>query len=413
MVLGISALFSSCKDDKEEFLIPIIDVINPDIYVGYAEGDTLIEFSSNVILYANVEKSAKDWLSVRYEDNCKTMYVQFLENDITDERVGQITLSKNGVEEVLTITQEANPVGGGAKIIDLNFSIDNSSGYTILSVSSDEVAKIPIGATVLLKCPSDDGTVSLLNPATYAEYVGGSPVNGEFKFVWTLEMAGITASSGMMAILRDGFDVESMYCAYQKTDLVFNVGDMGGYNAFTATPEEAAKIPIGATVVLVCPSNTGTISFLNTATYAEYAGGSPVGGKFAFKWTQEIADIATTGGIIAILRDGFDVSGFYSINMQSELDFAIGDMGGYTALTATAEEAAKIPIGATVVLVCSADAGSVRFLNTADYSEYASGSPINGRFTFVWTKDMAEITRAGVIAILSNGFDVTSMYCQN
>lgn len=416
LVVGISLLFSSCEDEMDEIIIPSIDVTNPNIFVGYTEGDTTIDFSSNVILYATVDEADKSWLSYRFEDNCQTLLVQYYENDTTIERTGHITLSKNGVEEMLTVTQEGNPninIGGPQKV-DLNFVIDNSSGYTILSVSAEDVANIPIGATVVLECPSDDGTVSFLNPATYAEYAGGSPVNGEFKFVFTQEIANITTGSGMMAILRDGFDVTAMYGLYEKTNMDFVVDSSSGYTILSIGAEFSDAIPLGATVVVECPSNTGTISFLNPATYAEYAGGAPVNGKFTFKWTPEIAGITAGTGMMAILRGGFDVGSVYTIHVKTELEYTIDSSSGYTILMASAENAAKIPLGATVLLECPSDAGTISFINPATYAEYAGGSPVNGVFSFVWTKDMVEITRAaGMMAILRDGFDVTTMYCHN
>lgn len=416
IVLGLSLLNVSCDDDMDEILIPEIDVPTSNIKVGYDTGDTIVDFSSNVILYATVDPVDKSWLSYYFEDNCKTLIVKYLENDTTIERTGQITLSKSGIEELLTITQEGNPNVniGGLQKVDLNFDIDNSGDYTILRASAEDAAKIPIGATVVLECPNDDGTVSFLNPATYAEYAGGSPVNEEFKFVWTQEMAGITASSGIMGILRDGFDVTSMYCLFEKTNVDYTVDNSGSYTILRIDAELSDVIPIGATVVVECPGNTGTVSFLNPADYAEYAGGAPVNGKFSFKWTPEIAAITSSTGMMGILRDGFDVSSFYTIHVQTDLAFTVDNSGDYTILRVSAEGAAKISLGASVVLECPGDAGTISFLNPADYAEYAGGAPTNGVFSFVWTKDMVEITRtAGMMAILRDGFDVTAMYCHN
>ncbi len=416
IALVISMLFTSCEEENEELITPVIEVNNPNVNVGYAAGDTVVNFSSNVILYATVDETSKSWLSYKFEDNCKTLVVKYIENDTTVERVGHITLSKTGVEKVLTVTQEANPnvSTGGAQKVDLEFSISSSSGYTILSASAEDAAKIPIGATVVMECPSDDGSISLINSATYAEYAGGSPVNGEFKFVWTQEMANITLSSGITGLINGGFDVSAMYCLFEKTDIEFVVDNSSGYTILNVNAELSDAIPIGATVILECSSDAGTISLINPSTYAEYAGGSPENGIFAFKWTQEIVDITSGAGMMGILRDGFDITSIYTIYVKTDLEFAIDNSSGYTILSASAEEAAKIPIGATVVFECPSDAGTASFINPTNYAEYAGGSPVDGIFSFVWTKDIIEITRtAGIMAILSNGFDASAMYCLN
>lgn len=416
IALAATVFISSCSEDAEEILIPSIDVPTSEIMVGYAAGDTVVDFSSNVILYATVDPADKSWLSYRFEDNCKTLIVKYIENDTTIERIGHITLSKSGVEEMLTVTQEGNPNVniGGIQQVDMNFAIDNSSGYIIYSISGEDEPKIPIGATVVLECPEDAGTASFINPATYAEYAGGSPVNGEFKFVYTSEIAAITGGNGIMAILRDGFDVTATYALFEKTNLEFAVDNSSGYTILSIGAEFADAIPLGATVVLECSSNTGTISLMNPATYAEYAGGSPVNGVFAFKWTAEIAGITAGAGMMGILRDGFEVSGVYVVHVQTDLEFAVDNSSGYTILSAAAEQAAKIPLGATVVVECPGDVGTVSFINPANYAEYAGGSPVNGTLSFVWTKDMVETTRsAGIMAILRDGFEVSNMYCHN
>lgn len=416
MALTAAVLISSCTEDAEEILIPSIDVPTSEIMVGYAAGDTVVDFSSNVILYATVDPADKSWLSYRFEDNCQTLVVQYIENDTTVERTGNITLSKSGVEEVLTITQEGNPnvnVGGPQKV-ELGFTIDNSSGYTIYSISAEDEAKIPIGATVVLECPGDEGTASFINPATYAEYAGGSPVNGEFKFVYTQEIAAITGGNGMMAILRDGFDVSATYALFEKTNVNFVVDNSSGYTILSVGADFSEAIPVGATVVIECSSNTGTISLLNPATYAEYAGGEPVNGKFVFKWTPEIAAITAGTGMMGILRDGFEVSNVYTVHVQTDLEFIVDSSSGYTILSVSAEDAAKIPLGATVMLECSSDAGTASFINPTNYAEYAGGSPVNGTFSFIWTKEIIDITRtAGMMAILRDGFEVSAMYCHN
>jgi hypothetical protein len=418
IVLVATTLISSCSDDDSaEELTPTIEVVNPDINVGYKTGETVIPFSSNVILYANVDPANQNWLSYRFEDNCKTLVVKYIENNTTDQRVGHITLSKSGVGEILTITQQGNPDatgGGGLEKVDLEFIVDNSSGYAILFVTPSEIAKIPVGATLVMKCSSDEGSISLLNPNTFAEYAGGSPVNGEFKFVWTQEIAEITSTAGMTGMLNNGFNVSSVSCLYEKSNVEFIVDNSSGYTMLIAMPDEVAKISVGAIVVLECPSDVGSIGFVNPSNFQEYAGGSPINGKFTFKWTSEIANITAGTGLMGLIRDGFNVSSMYFISVKTDLEYIIDNSSGYTILALLPEEVAKIPIGATIMLECAGDAGSVSFVNPSDFAEYAGGSPVNGTFSFVWTKEMVAITRStGMMAILRDGLNVSGMYCHN
>lgn len=411
-----SFIFFSCEEDEQmEVIIPEFNPSETEFNVEYTTGELNVDFNSNVIFYARVEKSDQSWLSYKFDNSCTTLIVSYLENDTVIDRIGQIIVSKSGVEDTLNITQAGNPninIGGLEKV-DLNFTVDNSGGYTVLNVAVEEVAKIPIGATVVMECPEDAGTISLLD-ATYSEYMGGSPVSGEFKFVWTQEIAG-KGAAGMMGILRDGFNVSAMYCTYEKSaNVEFTIDASGGYTILMASVEECANIPIGASVIFECSGNDGTISLLNPSTYAEYAGGAPVNGKFVFTWTKEISGIAATSGMMGILRDGFNPTQIYTISVKNDLEFVIDASGGYTVLTASAEDCFKIPIGAAVVFECSSDAGTISLLNPTTYAEYAGGAPVGGIFSFEWTSEIAGITASsGMMGILRDGFDVTSMYCHN
>lgn len=416
LAFGMTIMFSSCKDEMEEVLVPSIDIPITSIEVGFAAGDTIVDFSSNVIVYATVDATDKSWLSYKFEDYCKTLIVQYKTNPLTEVRVGHIILSKDGVEEEITITQEANPNanGGGPAKVNLNFIVDNSSGYTILAVTADEVNKIPIGATVVLECSGNNGSISFLNPTNYSEYLGGSPVNGEFKFVWTKEIAGITAGAGITALLNNGFGVKAMYALYEKGDIQFVVDNSSGYNLLLVPAASTASIPIGALVIVECDSNEGSVSFLNPSTYAEYAGGSPQSKKIIFKWTKEIADITAGAGMMGLLNGSIKVTSIYTIYVKTELVYITDNSSGYNILAVSATEAAKIPLGATVVFESPGDAGSISLLNPTNYSQYAGGSPAKGMFSFIWTKDIIDITRnSGITALLNGGFEVSSLYCHN
>jgi len=409
-------LISSCeKDDITEVVTPEINPGQTVFSVDYTAGEVSIDLNANSIFFATVAKVDEDWLSYKFDNGCTTLIVSFLENDTTVERTGQITMSKGDVTELLSFTQAGNPNANNGKSqkLDLEYAVNSGGGYTIFSVTEQECDKIPIGATVVIEC-GDAGTISLLD-ASYSEYVGGGPVNGIFSFVWTQKIANITAAGGITTgILRDGFEINAVYAIYTKSNLEYSINTQGGYTILSVPAEECAKIPIGANVIFECPNDVGTVSLLD-ASYSEFAGGSPVNGKFSFGWTSSIAEITGSAGITTgILRDGFDISNMYFTSVITDLEYAINTGGGYTIFSVSVEECAKIPIGATVVLECPSDAGTISLLD-ASYSEFAGGSPINGEFSFVWTKEIASITATSGITtgILRDGFDVSAMYCHN
>ncbi len=415
IIIIMPTVFLSCDDEMQEEIIPIIEPSQSEFDVEYTEGEVTVDFNSNVIFYATIEGEEESWLSYSFKNNCKTLVITYLENDTTINRVGKITVVKSEVAKDITISQAGNPNANNGKLqkLDLNYSVSSAGGYTVFSVPKEECDKIPIGATVVLEC-GDAGTISLLD-ASYAEFVGGGPVNGTFSFVWTQGIANITAENGITTgILRDGFEINSAYVQYNKSNLEYSINSQGGYTILSVAAEECAKIPAGSNVVFECPSDEGTISLLDPS-YTEFAGGSPVNGKFSFGWTNAIVDITAENGITTgILRNGFDVSSMYFTDLNTELQYTITSQGGYTIFSVSLEECAKIPIGATVVLKCPSDAGTISLLD-ATYTEYAGGSPVNGEFSFLWTKDIAEITAtAGITTgILRDGFDVNSMSCHN
>lgn len=230
------------------------------------------------------------------------------------QEIANITATGGITTGVLRDGFEINSVYAVYTKGNLQYSINSQGGYTILSVSAEECAKVPVGSNVIFECPSDAGTVSLLD-ASYNEFAGGSPVNGLFSFGWTSAIAEITESAGITTgVLRDGFDISSMYFTSVITDLEYSVNNQGGYTIFSVTVEECAKIPIGATVVFECPSDAGTISLLD-ANYAAFAEGGPVNGVFSFVWTKEIAAITATSGIATgVIRNGFEITSLYCHN---------------------------------------------------------------------------------------------------
>ncbi len=412
--ISITFMLVSCEDDTVEKIIPNIEVNQSEYDVDYSSGEITVDLTSNVIYYVSVEEDASEWLSYEFQDSCQTFIIKYDESDTIAIRSGVITLSKSDVEVPITITQAGNPNADNGKLksMDLEYIIDSSSGYTILSISAEECDKIPIGATVKFEC-GDGGTISFID-GSYSEFMGGGPVDGVFSFVWTQAIADKTAASGLTGILRDGFSISTASAIYSMSNVEYSIDSSSGYTILSVAADECAGIPLDATVVFECTSDEGTISLLD-GSYSEFAGGSPVNGKLSFTWAQNIVDITTENGITTgIIRDNFDLSAMYYNYVATDLQYVVTTSGGYTIMSVPVEECANIPIGATVVIECSSDAGTISMLDSS-YFEYAGGSPVNGKFSFVWTQEIAVNNASSGIttAILRDGFDIVGMYCHN
>jgi len=412
IIFSSSFVFTSCSEDDELIIKATLELEKSEMTVPYTEGELTVGVAANDDYTVTVYENGADWLSYEILNDGDSLLVSYASNDSTLERTGRLILINDDVMRFLDITQEGVPSSSITKI-DIDYAVNSSGGYTIFSVSEQECDKIPIGATVVIDC-GDEGTISMLD-ASYTEYVGGSPVNGSFSFVWTQEIANITASGGITTgVLRDGFEVNAVYAIYTKGNIEYSINSQGGYTILSVSAEECAKIPKGANVIFECPSDDGTISLLD-ASYNAFAEGSPVNGLFSFNWTSAIADITESAGITTgILRDGFDISSMYFTSVINDLEYNIDAQGGYTILSVSAEECAKIPIGATVVFECPSDDGTVSLLDS-NYQSFAEGAPVNGEFSFIWTKEIAAITATSGITtgVLRDGFDITSMYCHN
>jgi len=412
IIFSSACVFTSCSDDDEVIIKATLELETSETIVPYTTGSFTIGVSANNEYNVTVDETGTDWLTYEIIESGDSLKVSYIQNDSTLVRKSRLIIINDDVMRFLYVEQDGFPSSSVTKV-DLNYTVTTGGGYTILSVPDEDCDQIPIGSTIVFEC-GESGSISFLD-ASYAEFAGGVPVDGTFSFVWTQEIANITAGSGITTgVLRDGFEISGAYTLYSKTSLEYTITSGGGYTIFSVTAEECEKIPVGATVNFSCPSDDGSISLLD-ATYTQYAGGSPVNGKFSFGWTNEIATITAEGGITTgVIRDGFDISSLFFIDMNTDLEYSIVESGGYTIFSVSLEECAKIPIGATVVLECPSDAGTISLLD-ATYTEYAGGSPVNGEFSFIWTKEIATITAASGITtgILRDGFDVSGMHCHN
>jgi len=412
IIFSSSFVFTSCSEDDEIFIKATLELEESAATVPYTEGELTVGVTANDDYNVTVYQNGIGWLDYEILNEGDSLKVFYTANDSTLERTGRLILINDDVMRFYDITQEGIPTSSITKI-DIDYAVNSSGGYTIFSVSEQECNKIPIGATLVIDC-GDAGTISLLD-ASYNEYMGGSPVNGSFSFVWTQEIANTTASGGITTgVLRDGFEVNAVYAIYTKGNIEYAINSQGGYTILSVSAEECAKIPKGANVIFECPSDDGTVSLLD-ASYNAYVEGSPVNGFFSFSWTSAIAGITESAGITTgILRDGFDVSSMYFTSVINDLEYTINDQGGYTILSVSAEECAKIPIGATLVFECPSDDGTISLLDS-NYQSFAEGGPVNGEFSFVWTKEIAAITATSGIStgVIRDGFDITAMYCHN
>ena len=401
-------MFNSCEDDAEDLIIPEINPSETSFNVDYTEGEVSIELNSNVIVYTIIDSENKDWLNYQYQDSCKTLILSYFENDTTTERVGHVLLTYGDSTLDVTINQAGNPyaVSGGVKVVNLDYEITTvdygGTQVTLLSVSAEEAAKIPVGAYVEIECSDNEGSILLVGTE-----ISGSPLNWKFNFVWTQALAD---GEGILARLDGGFDPISMTASYSRKNHLFEVFtvDYGGtlVNLLQMSSDEAANIPVGATVVIECSSDEGTIMLIGTDPEIS---GSPVNGKFSFTWTQAMAAGA---GLLARIDGGFDPIIMYSISFKTDLAYEVTtvDYGGtpVTLFIVAAEETANIPIGASVVIECSSDEGTIMLIGT---DPMIMGSPVNGEYIFFWTTAMA--AGDGFMARLDGGVDPSGMYCRN
>ncbi len=410
-------VFVSCEDDDSDSTItPVITTSESSYDVDYTAGEIDVDFTSNVIFYASVDSDAQNWLSYEFQDSCQTFIIDYDENDTTIERSGYIILSKSDVADTITINQDGNPnaSNGSEQSIDLDYTVDTSTGYTILTMTADVCDEIPIGSTVTLEC-GDDGTISIIDD-TYSEYLGGSPSNGTFSFVWTQDVADYTATSGLTAILRDDFSITAASATYATSNIDFTTDDSSGYNILTVDADNCSDVVVGAYVVFECSSDDGSITIMDPDTYSTLASGSPENGKFSFVVTDDILDIIEDGGIYGILRDDCDLSSIYSNYIYTDIEYTITASSSYTIMSIAEEECANIPIGATVVIECSSDDGSISFLDSSYSSIFDEDlTPEDGEITFEWTQAIEETYASGGIttAILRDDIDITGIYCRN
>nr|WP_319590760.1 hypothetical protein [uncultured Draconibacterium sp.] len=409
LVISGLALFSACEDDVEEMLIPEINPSETSFDVDYKEGEVSIELNSNVTVYTTIDSEDKDWLKYSYQDSCKTLVLNFFENDTTADRVGHALLTYGDSTLDVTINQAGNPNAiSGKKVVEIAYEISTvdygGTTVTLFSVAAEETAKIPVGAMVEVQSASDEGTIMFIGTEPL---ISGSPVNGKFNFVWTEALA---AGEGLLARLDGGFEPVLMKALYSQKSHLFErmTVDYGGtpVNLLQISAEETANIPIGSIVTIECNSDEGSIMIIGTDPMIM---GSPVNGKFSFKWT---ATMAAGQGLLARIDGGFDPIVIYSISFKTDLGYVIStvDYGGTTVtlFNVAAEETSKIPIGATVVVETSSDQGSFMLIGS---DPLIMGNPVNGKFEFTWTSAMA--SGDGMLARIDGGFDPVSIYCRN
>lgn len=412
LVLAILSLvtFISCEKNQEEFVIPKTNPSATNFDINYKEGNVSIDINSNVIVYATIDEKVKTWLTYKYKDSCQTLVLNYLENNTPEKRVGKVSLFDGDSTITVTVNQAGNPfaVGGGVKTVSVDYktyTVDYAgTPVTLFEIAKDQAAKIPIGAYVQIACSNNNGTIMLVgsNPL-----ISGKPVNGKFLFAWTKELA---AGNGVLARLDGGFTPVSTTAFYSRKNHAYTISTVNyGGTAITllsVAKEDAANIPIGSNVVIECPSDKGTIMLVGSNPLIS---GSPVNGKFTFTWTQAMA---SGGGILARIDGGFDPKVLYSVSFKTDLKYDISTVnyGGtaVTLLVVSADQAANIPIGATVVAETSSDSGTIMLVGS---NPLISGSPVNSKFIFSWTSAMAG--GSGILGRLDGGFTPTSLYVRN
>jgi hypothetical protein len=396
--LIIAVLVSSCKKDTVDALIvPLIVPDQTNIQVGYQAGKVKVNVESNVIFYATVDNASKNWLKYQFTDSCKNLIISYLENtDTTSSRTGYVTVSKGSVSEVLTVLQKKASPPRIRRELDIAFQTTGSN----LTISAEECAKIPLGSIVVIESSSETGSFQL---SGFNE-ISGNLSKGKFSFVWTAKMDSIRAAKGLTGILGNGFKPSVVYASFVKKSHKWVDASSVNFNGKTfyfldILAEETSTIPIGATMVVKCPVNVGAF-IIGFSTHL-----NPIDGKVTFPWTKNLIN---DKGVAEFIRtDGFEVSDIYSISFKVDLLPEIKENGSNTSLTLSAAETAYIPIGATVVIKCADNQGTININGFGSLT----GNPVDGEFTFKWT---AAMRNAGELAAtISGGSKPTSMFCRN
>jgi hypothetical protein len=389
--------FYSCENENEEIdIVPEFNVGNSTYDVGYEAGSTVIDVTSNVIYYVHIDDAAKGWLKYSFSDSCKTLSLVYSENtDTTLSRTGYATISKFGVSEVITVNQAKATPPRIKPVINIGFqSADNS-----LTISAQECLKIPVGSILEIESSSNTGSFQLSG----FDDVSGNVSEGTFSFEWTHEMDSIGRINGITGILGNGFNPSKIYSSYVSTNYTWEDKGSVSFGGFTyyfiAIPaNEAATIPVGSTMYVGTAKDVGTF----IAGQTRY---NPVNGKLHFAWNSGY--IGKNGAAEFIWTDGLQIAAIYAISFNIDLFPEIKDNGGNISLKLNLKEASYIPIGATVVIKCEDDSGTI---NINGFPEL-TGSPVNGEFSFNWTSAIRDVGELN--ATISGGSKPLVMYFRN
>lgn len=398
MTLLIIVFIYSCDKQSEEiYIIPEVNIPNSTINVGYESGKTNTNITSNVIYYVTVDEADKDWLKYSFTDSCQTLWLSYTENtDTMLSRTGHVTISIDNVSEIITVFQAKATPPRIKPVLDIEYQLSGNS----LVISAEECVKIPLGSFIEIESSSQSGSFQLSG----FDKVFGNQIEGKFGFVWTAEMDSIGALNGLTGLLGDGFTPSKMYASYVKKMHSWKEAgsvNFGGvvYNFIEIPANETPNIPIRSTIYVECPNDVG--AFIIGFSKRLY----PSGGEVFFPWKTEYIN---QSGVAQFIRTGgFEVSKIYSTSFRIDLFPEVEEAGVNKILTLNSEETAYIPIGATVVIKCEDDHGTISINGFPELT----GSPVNGEFSFIWTSAIRNVGE--LKATISNGSKPLSMYFRN
>jgi hypothetical protein len=416
LLLFTTSVFTSCdNDDNVEELAPEITIGQSALNVGYGAGNATIDVTSNVIYFANVN-SGSEWLSYEFSDNCKTFNISYKENDAVTERTGIIELSRGEKSVFLTVVQEGNPNAAEPQDTEIEFTIGSAGGgmYSTVMISSAESTKIPVGSTVVFEC-TGEGSIS--GAYTGFGMVDVTVADGKAVITWTQEIADAAAGeNGFLCMLWGDVTVTRVYIPAEpaekptKVDVPFTIGSAGGgmYSTVMISSAESAKIPVGSTVVFEC---TGEGSISGAYTGFGMVDVTVADGRAVIIWTQEIADAAAgENGFLCMLWGDVSVTRVYYANPK-DIVVSEGTAGGgmYKTVLISSEEAAKIPVGSTVVFECMGE-GSISGAYTG--FDMVDVTVADGKAVIIWTQAIADAVagESGFLCMLWGDVSVVKSY---
>ncbi len=336
---------------------PSLAVTPSDQYVGYTEGSATFTITSN---RSWTTADDADWITLTPTSgsNDGTITAAYLENTNTNQRVGSITITGEGITRTVTVTQESTPSLAVTPSDQYVGYTEGSATFTITSNRSWTTADDADWITLTPTSGSNDGTITAayLENTNTNQRVGSITITGE----------GITRTVTVTQESTPSLAVtpSDQYVGYTEGSATFTITS----NRSWTTADDADWITLTPT----SGSNDGTI----TAAYLENT-----------NTNQRVGSITITGeGITRTV----------TVTQESTPSLAVTPSDQYVGYT---EGSATFTIT------------SNRSWTTADDADWITLTPTSGSndgtITAAYLENTNTIQRVGSITITGEGITRT------